>query len=141
MMKSKLPLLLALVAPMYVHPGSLYLCRAYSGGTFWAQAHCNQHNALIERIVSVPDNLPFDQQVNLGEQERQQKNTIVNTNINTETTVNSNLAAAKIAECKSLDIEITHLDAMARQPQSGQVQDQISVRKRKARDRQFGLKC
>jgi len=148
MMKSKLPLFLALVAPMYVHSGSLYLCRAYSGGTFWAQAHCNQHNALIERIVSVPDNLPFDQQVNLGEQERQQKNsnannvnTVTNIVTNTTTSVNSNLAATKIAECKALDVEITQLDAMARQPQSGQAQDQISERKRKVRDRQFGLKC
>lgn len=28
--------------------GTIYLCKAYSGGTFWAKAHCNQHSALIE---------------------------------------------------------------------------------------------
>ncbi|MBK5207169.1 MAG: hypothetical protein JJD98_17760 [Polaromonas sp.] len=50
--------------------GSIYLCQAYSGGTFWAKPHCNQHSALIESIVSVPDNLPFDQQVALAEQQR-----------------------------------------------------------------------
>lgn len=145
MNKSKLLLLCLAIVPMYAHSGSLYLCRAYSGGTFWAKAHCNQHNALIERIVSVPDNLPFDQQVNLGEQERHQKSAnnynSVSTVTSTVTTVNSNPAASKIAECKALDVEITQLDAMARQPQSGQAQDQISERKRKARDRQFGLKC
>lgn len=42
---------------------TIYLCKAYNGSTFWAKAHCNQHNALIERIVSVPDGMPFEQQV------------------------------------------------------------------------------
>ena len=48
------------------HAGTIYLCKAYSGGTFWAQAHCGKHSALIESIVSVPDNTPFKQQVALA---------------------------------------------------------------------------
>lgn len=45
---------------------TLYLCKAYNGSTFWAQAHCSQHNALIERMESVAD-VPFDQQVQQAE--------------------------------------------------------------------------
>ena len=49
---------------------SIYFCRAYGGGNFWVSTHCNQHQALIERITNVPEDLPFDQQVGLGEQQR-----------------------------------------------------------------------
>jgi hypothetical protein len=49
------------------HAGTIYLCRAYNGSTFWAQAHCSKHNALIERIESVAD-VPWDQQVQQAEQ-------------------------------------------------------------------------
>ena len=124
--------------PLCSHAGSIYLCRAYGGGAFWSQAHCNQHNALIERIVSVPESLPFNQQVNLAEQQRQQAAT---TNTVTNTVITNSTAPSKDAECKALDAQITQFDAMARQPQSGQMQDWITGEKKKARDRQFGIKC
>ncbi|MCK6426674.1 MAG: hypothetical protein L6Q75_16545 [Burkholderiaceae bacterium] len=47
----------------------------------------------------------------------------------------------KAAECKALDARITQLENMARQPQTGQMQDWIRDQKSKARDRQFGLRC
>lgn len=125
--------------PVYSDAGSLYLCRAYGGGTFWAQAHCNKHNALIEQIVSVPDTLPFDQQVKLAEQQRQPA---INTTTVTHTTiVNNSPAESHLTECKALDAQITNYDAMARQPQSGQMQDWITAQKKKSRDRQFSIKC
>lgn len=129
---------LVAMCPLWAHSGSLYLCRAYSGGTFWAQAHCNQHSALIERIVSVPDSLPFDQQVKLAEQQRQPTTSM---NTVTNTVITSSPLPSKGAECKALDAQITQFDAMARQPQSGQMQDWITGEKRKARDRQFNIKC
>ncbi|HBE90691.1 MAG TPA: hypothetical protein DDW41_05795 [Candidatus Andersenbacteria bacterium] len=125
--------------PLWAHSGSIYLCRAYSGGTFWAQAHCNQHNALIERIVSVPDSMPFDQQVKLAEQQRAPMNST--TTVTRTTTINDSSATNRLSECKALDAQITNFDSMARQPQSGQMQDWISGEKKKARDRQFYLKC
>jgi hypothetical protein len=133
--------LICLVAlfPIWAHSGSIYLCRAYSGGTFWAQAHCNQHSALIERIVSVPDSLSFEQQVKLAEQQRAPINnthTVINT-----ATINDSSATNRISECKALDAQITQFDAMARQPQTGQMQDWISGEKKKARDRQFQIHC
>jgi len=45
---------------------TIYLRKAYNGSTFWAQAHCSKHNALIERIESVAD-VPWDQQVQQAE--------------------------------------------------------------------------
>lgn len=121
------------------HAGTIYLCKAYSGGAFWSSAHCGTHNALIESIVSVPDNLPFDQQVNLAQQQRRpvaaQTTTIVNT------VVEQSPAVTRNAECKSLDARVDQLDAMARQPQSGQMQDWIRGERQKARDRQFRIRC
>lgn len=125
--------------PFYSDAGSLYLCRAYGGGTFWAQAHCNQYNALIERIVSVPDTLAFDQQVKLAEQQRQP--TPSTTTVTSTTVVNNSPAVSHMAQCQALDAQITHYDAMARQPQSGQMQDWITAQKKKARDQQFRIKC
>ncbi|MFT4266151.1 MAG: hypothetical protein QM586_02840 [Xenophilus sp.] len=49
---------------------TIYLCKAYNGGTFWSQAHCSQHNALIERIESVAD-VPWNQQVEQAEARKQ----------------------------------------------------------------------
>ena len=37
---------------------TLFHGKAYSGGTFWANAHCNQHQALVDRIASVLGSLP-----------------------------------------------------------------------------------
>ena len=129
---------LVAVLPLWAHSGSIYLCKAYSGGTFWAKTNCSQHSALVDSIVSVPDSLPFDQQVNLAEQQRR-STTLTNTVSNTVTT--NSPAPSRGVECKTLDAQITQFDSMARQPQSGQMQDWITGEKRKARDRQFQIRC
>lgn len=49
--------------------------------------------------------------------------------------------ASQKAFCKSLDEEIARLDALARQPQSAQMQDWISAERKKLRDAQFRLPC
>lgn len=117
--------------------GTIYHCKNYSGGTFWAQAHCAQHNALIDRIASVPAGLPFEQQVDIAEQQRQAAaRNIAIQNVPVPAAVPSNKA-----ECQGLDKQVEHLDAMARQPQSGQMQDWIRGERQKARDRQFALRC
>jgi hypothetical protein len=136
---------LALAAPIGAHAATIYLCKAYSGGTFWASAPCAQFKALIERIESVPDGLPFDQQVNLAEQSRSAAARLAAPpaqNTTTTTTVINNYAEPDHAsECKALNARIAQLDAMARQPQSGPTQDWIAAEKKKARDRQFRVRC
>lgn len=117
--------------------GTIYHCKNYSGGTFWAQAHCGQHNALIDRIASVPAGLPFEQQVNIAEQQRH----AAARNVAIQSAPMPAAVPSNQAECQRLDKEVERLDAMARQPQSGQMQDWIRGERQKARDRQFALRC
>lgn len=49
--------------------------------------------------------------------------------------------SSNATECKALDDHIKYLDAMARQPQSGQMQDWIKDQRKRDRDRQFALHC
>lgn len=49
--------------------------------------------------------------------------------------------AAMKVECNALEERINYLDAMARQPQSGQMQDWIREGRKKARDRQSRIPC
>lgn len=116
---------------------TLFHCKAYSGGIFWANTHCNQHKALVDRMVSVPGSLPFDQQVRIAESQRQsaavqQKVHVANTTV---------IKPPHREECKVLDAQIVHWDAMARQLQSGAAQDWIRDQRKNARDRQFSLHC
>ena len=133
--------LLSGLLSFFAEAGTLYLCKAYNGGTFWSQAHCSQHSALIESMVSVPDSLPFDQQVNLAEQQRKPSTTTTTATTTTNTVTHNNVGSDQPSECKALAAQITQYDAQARQPQSGQMQDWISAQKKNARDRQFRIKC
>jgi hypothetical protein len=119
---------------------TIYLCRAYNGGTFWAQAHCNQHNALIERIAYVPPDLPFDQKVAIATEQRRHSAAMIQNDIRIAQT-SEGRSASPHNECKALDARIVQFDALARQPQSAQMQDWIASQRKEARDRQFRLRC
>jgi hypothetical protein len=125
-------------APAPQTGNTIYLCNAYGGGTFWSQAHCGQHRALIERIFPVPAGLPFEQQVQLAEQHRRETAAAV---YSAPVQVSTGIAESKARDCKALDAEVERLDVMARQPQSGQMQDWIRGKRQEARNRQFALHC
>lgn len=126
------------LAPGATPAATLYLCKAYGGGMFWSTAPCSTQQATIERMVSVPDDMPFEQQVQLGNQAAAE---------GARLTAPPPPAAQGAArqegsdECKLLDERIQRLDALARQPQSGATQDWIAERRRAARSRQFQLRC
>lgn len=64
-------LLLACLATLPGLPAradQLYRCRAYGGGLFWSQVHCQQHGALVDRIEGVPSGLSPDRQIRVAEQ-------------------------------------------------------------------------
>lgn len=124
----------------HAHAATIYLCEAYGGGTFWSSANCSSQKASIKRIVSVPDGLPFAQQVQLGEQVEGAGRMLQTAPERPALTVppphNS-----KATECASLNEHIRVLDAEARQPQSGSSQDRITTQRRAVRDRQFWIGC
>ena len=129
--------------------GTIYLCRAYSGGEFWSSAHCSQKQSLFLRSFGVPDGIPFDQQVELGRQglasiqrhradnDRQS----FSSSSTTQSTTRSTTTYQASSECPQLDKTIRNLDAMARQPLSGARQDQIRAARSTTRSRQVQLDC
>ena len=116
---------------------TLYHCKAYSGGTFWANTHCNQHQALIDRLVEVPARLAFSQQVEMAEGERRSAAALQSP----PPAVFQAPVASNRGACDALAQQIRHWDALARQPQSAQTQDWIRVERHKTRDRQWSLGC
>lgn len=132
--------LLFLVFPGAANAASLYLCKSYGGGTFWSQEYCGQHSAVVERIVNVPDSLPFEQQIELGEQARRDGRRLA-APPKPVRSANGFASSDTKDECAALDARIRHLDALARRPQSGPSQDRISAERKEARDRQFRIKC
>lgn len=60
-------LMAVLCAPVWA-ADTLYHCKAYNGGVFWSKQHCQEREALVDRIVSVPSGLKWAEQVRLAEQ-------------------------------------------------------------------------
>ena len=46
---------------------TIYLCRNYAGGLFWSDTICHQQRATIDRMTSVPSDLPFAEQVAIAQ--------------------------------------------------------------------------
>lgn len=128
--------------PGLAQADTIYLCKAYSGGMFWSSATCSQQSATIDRMVTVPDGMPWDQKVQLGEQARAGGAAIAAPPPqSTSTQQQGQQQDTKSIECQALARHITALEAAMRQPQSGQAQDQLKQAKVRARDRQNLLRC
>ncbi len=133
-------LLLFMLSPS-AHADTIYLCKAYSGGMFWSSAPCSQRQATMDRAVTVPNGMAWDQQVALGEAALNQARGIVAAQQQPVMVQQQLPQSARHAECASLAQTILNLDSQARQPQSGQMQDWIKANRQQARDRQFRLQC
>jgi hypothetical protein len=133
---------------------SLYLCKAYSGGSFWSREPCGQQQALIERIVSVPAGLSLQQQVRLGEQARAEGERLAQSpgaaapgqaqrgsGKSSTHTQGAKAAPDHSTECAALQSRVDKLDAQARQPQSGMKQDKLAEQRRKLREKQARAGC
>lgn len=125
------------VLPLFATADTLYLCEAYGGGQFWSSGHCSKNQALIKRMFDVPGGLPFEQQVALGQQ-RLHGAAAAGAPVPVQRPAQ---VGGTRAECAALKDRIVQLDALARQPQTGQTQDRIANEKKQVRDRQFRLRC
>ena len=130
----------AALMPSSAQSATIYLCKSYGGGIFWSNTHCNKQQALIQRMTTVPDAMPFDQQVALAKQAAADAQRLA-TPQSDQTAVNLKPRRQAPNECEALDHEITRLDSFARQPHSGPQQDQIRTRRQAARSRQLQLDC
>ena len=135
--------LLSLFLVVSVNAESLYLCKGYNGGSFWSSVLCSERKATIDRIVTVPDGTSFEHQVQIGNQTLGEaaKLTQPQSYGNASQNSNANSPAKTQSECKYLEDRIAYLDSLARQPQSGSMQDWITAERRTARDRQFRIRC
>lgn len=127
----------AWLLPFVGNTATLYHCKNYSGGTFWASAHCSKHNALIDRTVTVPDNMPFEQQVQIGNKVRADAEALYAPPAQAQQPTSTQPEV----NCTAISQEIASLDAMARQPQSAGTQDAIAQRRKVLRDTQFRSRC
>lgn len=137
---------LVVVALIILHfsgfSATLFHCKNPNGGTFWSSAHCSTHNALIDRTVTVPDNTPFEQQVQIGNKVRADAEALYAPQQQApQTVVRQQVIQQAAVNCAEISQEIATLDALARQPQSAGVQDSIAQRSKNLRDIQFRSRC
>lgn len=65
---NRLALLCVALCCVAAQADEIYRCKAYSGGTFWSRDHCQKHDALVDRVASVPAGMGFERQVKVAEQ-------------------------------------------------------------------------
>jgi hypothetical protein len=136
--------------PAPARADTLYLCKSYSGGRFWSERPCAERQALIERLVSVPAGMPFDQRVKLGEQARAEGERLTSpppspaaapARGKTAAPPQSGQQPPAKDECTRLSHRMAQLDAQARQPQSAEKQDKLAMQRRKLREKQVKAGC
>lgn len=113
---------------------TIYQCRAYNGESFWSSAHCHTHKALLEGIYTVPDNMPFQQQVDLAQRGVTRANSARATDIDEQ---------VRSAKCDSLRRELNQLQSKYTNWQYVPI-DQVNAdqaRERDLRARRSALHC
>lgn len=100
MMKSYSLLALAALCST-CHAATIYECRAYSGATFFSTGICSEHKALGVRLHSVPDGMPFDQQVQLIQDASQTRSTIA---------ARDDSSKLRLGQCAQIDAELLQLE-------------------------------
>jgi hypothetical protein len=134
-------LLLLCMLPWSAHAETIYLCTAYSGGMFWSSSPCGPQKAVLDRTVSVPDGLSWDDKVKMGEDVWAQARKLTAPPVQAAPPQQQSAQVNRQAECASLAATISNLDSQARQPQSGYMQDWIRQQRRTASDRRYQLQC
>ena len=126
--------LLAMGLAGAVQADTLYRCKAYTGGQFWSRNPCQQHGALVDQIVPVPDGLPFATQVRLAEQApgvRSPTPGTTNRKDQQAAAASTQKTLKHQARCDKLRDQIAHQDSMARLARTGREQDRTAERKRR----------
>jgi hypothetical protein len=100
-MKGTVATLALLLVASSAQPAEIYECVAIGGGDFYSTKRCSDHNAIPRTIHRVPDNMTFDQQVDLINTRRREEQD--------RTRAQTDLAS-KRRECQSISDAIRGLD-------------------------------
>lgn len=131
-------LLLLCAIPWWAQADTIYLCKAYSGGMFWSSVPCGQKQATVDRMVSVPDGIPWEQKVALGEAARNQGQALANPKL----VVSLPLAqTARHNECVNILAAISNLSGQMVVRRAGQTQDQQRELMERLEERRKQLMC
>jgi hypothetical protein len=133
--------LLTCVIPWSAQADTIYLCKAYSGGMFWSSAPCSQQKATVDRMVSVPDNMTFEQKVQMGQASLAEARAVAAPPPGPAAIQQPLPQASRQAECDSLRSAIANIDAQSRLGQSGQSQDWLKQQRQQLSDRRYRLQC
>ncbi|CAM5783925.1 hypothetical protein RFUL19S_01220 [Rhizobacter fulvus] len=130
--------------PQYESPparATIYLCKSYAGSAFWTNGTCSSQRATIDRITTVPGALPFDEQVAMASREAASAAELYGAPMNAVAVGATAPPAPQASECLALAERIRTLDALARQPQSGQMQDSIRSERVSVMSRRAAMHC
>lgn len=143
-------LFLACLASLTALPAQadqLYRCRAYGGGLFWSQTHCQQHGALIDRIESVPSGLSADRQIRVAEQGiKQSERTASRADAMTRVEQKALQREARARErqqarCDKLQAELELQYSRSRQKLTALQQQRVSERQQRLREQRDQVGC
>ena len=122
-----------------VPAATVYLCRSYGGGEFWSSQHCHARQSVIVRMTTVPDGMPFEQQVDLArsalresERLRQPPRPVPATPV---------VPAGHGAECATLAARLDAVNAQSRRINPALVQDRLNDERRGLQSRRDALGC
>jgi hypothetical protein len=122
---------------------TIYLCKSYSGGQFWSDTTCHQQRATIDRMTSVPSDLPFSQQVAIAQgQANEAAPLYVSPQPGPAAAIGQGYArTGTTLMCEALNRDLENLDARARMPQSAQTQDWIRQRRMQVQADRVAQRC
>ena len=137
--QSLLLLFALLLATGPLHAATLYLCKAYSGSTFWTALPCSQQRATTVETYEVPSRTTLEEQIAHAERTRKQRTeatrTIGLTGFDTEPVQGSE------KECASHKEALQKLDQIERQVPRTMSLDAIRTERGIRRDRMSQLRC
>jgi hypothetical protein len=125
----------------------LYRCRAYGGGLFWSKTHCQQHDALVDRIETVPSGLSMDRQIRVAEQGlSKSQRTASRADAMTRAEQKSLQREARSRErqqarCERLQAELERQYSRSRQPLTARQQQRVAERQQRLREERAQAGC
>lgn len=124
----------------------IYLCKRPDDQLFWLSEPCSARGWTIDRIELVPRELEWGDKVRYAQRKRNQalidSAPPVHGGGEGRPAVSAAPAAPSIGlECKSLEERVSWLDSLGRAGGGGYTMEWIREERRKARDKQFRLRC